>query len=536
VNNSTVAAGALPERRSGRATAELGIKPSAQQQRIPGAFQVLLGLYIVLTGDFPTILQALSLGLPQGGGPEFALAMLTSLARDALLLVPVLVLARHPLGILHPLILAVVLWPLLNAVPRVIEEYGGWSGVLVGMPLETPFFVGLRSNDAATVWIAIAKYNLVQILSLICTYFGFWFFRGSRSFSRILPVQRNTRALRTILLGLVATSMLILAAYLYFRGGLGAHLTALGRGRFRELAGDGPIMVATDLGAVAMFVWVAARPGDVKSPAFLASLGIVVFAQFVSNGSRGSALAVLLVVGLVWSIRRQRVPWKIALLLLPFMFVSLGLLGAIRTSGWYGSHAGEAFATTGWTESVEIAQQEIQERRAMSAHVPVIERGFEVTDGPLYGQTYISALAAWIPRTLWENKPRGTGSVYAQRFLGESSEGAGIPVGPQAEMYWNFGLPGVILISIIYGVLIRGVHHFCWRRYPDPFAIVFLVIFLANFNMGTKGLIAFEQQTVLLFVCYVIISIFVPSRKGAVSPVFRTPTGPTSGALSLSRQ
>ena len=482
-------------------------------QQISSAFQLGLALYIILTGDFPTVVQALSFGMKgSGAGTEFVIAMLASMTRSLLLLAPVIIYSRHPLGILHPLVLAVVLWPLVIGIPTTIQEFGGWAGVLAGIPVETPFYRGFPTHETSTVWTAIAKYHAMHALALASIYVGFWLFSSGNP-ARVPPVVKNLAVLRTILIGLFGMSMLVLLGFLYFRGGLGIHLTSLGHGRFRELAGAGPVMVAIDLGAIATYVWVAARPNDVKSPVFIACLAAVTISQFVSNGSRGSALVVPLIVGVIWALRMRRIPWKMALVLLPLMFASIGLLGAARTAVWSGSTAGEALSTTGWAESFELAQQEITERRAASADVPVIQRGFEVTDGAMYGVTYIPAVAAWIPRALWPDKPRGTGSIYAQLFLGESSQGAGIPLSAAAEMYWNFGFPGVVLLSMIFGALLKAAYNFMWRRYPDPFAIVFYVLVVTTFQFSTTQLVRSEQQLALLLICYLVSALLVPTRR-----------------------
>lgn len=493
--------------------------PGRNAQRIPVAFQLALALYIIMTGDFITLVQALAFGLEGGGGSGFAVAMIVALARDVVLLLPILVLAGHPLGILHPLIFAVVVWPLLIAMPKVIEEFGGWGGVIAGLPVDVPYFNGLPSRDATTIWTAIAKHDALQIVALLSTYLGYWMYRGTPNFSRIPTRLNNTPALRAVLLGLFAVSTLALILFVYSRGGLGEHLTSLGRGRFRELSESGAVIVLTDLALIALYLWIASRPADIRSPLFLACLATVTVGQFVATGSRGSALMVPLLVGLIWSLRRQRIPWKIALIVIPFMFVSLGLLSAIRTSSWTGSTAGEAWRTTGWAESLEIAQIEIAERRATSAQVPIVERGFALSDGPMFGRTYIAAAAALVPRPLWEDKPRGPDSIYAQMFIGETKEGTAIPVSATVEMYWNFGLVGVVLLSIVYGALVRIAYHYYWRRYPDPFAIVFYSIFLTMFQFSTRQLVFFEQQLALLLLCYFAVSMLVPKTGASIAHV-----------------
>ena len=494
------------------------------QQPIPGAFQVVLALYILLTGAFPTILQALAFGLQGGAESEFAAAMATQITRDVLLILPLLLLSKHPLGILHPLLLAIIVWPIVRDMPDVIENWGGWAGVLGGVPLAPPYFSGLPARASSVVWTAIAKYNLLDILGLVCTYAGFWLLKGRSNLSRALPVLRNPASLRTIIIGLIGISLLVLVFFLRARGGIGEHLTSLGGGRFKELSEYGGVIVAINLGAIALYVWIAASPSDIKSPTFLAALSAVTAAMFLSNGTRGGAIEVPLMVGLIWALRRQKIPWKIALVLIPFMFVSIGLLGAIRTSSWSGSTAGKAFENVTWSESFALAQQEVQTRNAASASVPVVTRGFDLSGGQLLGSSYVGAVAAFIPRTIWPDKPRGVGSLYAQLFLGAAKSGTTIPVSPEAEMYWNFGIPGVVLLSILYGSVLRMMYNLFWRYYPSAFVTVLYVLFITRFQFSSDRLVVLEQRVFLLALCYIVIMTFVPKdeplrNRGFVRPL-----------------
>lgn len=503
----------------------LRVRPAvAPEQRIGGALQFFLALYILLTGDLPTIIQALAIGLPGGANMEFAAAMLTSLVRDMLLLAPVLFM-KDRFGILHPLLLAVIVWPLLRRMPEVIEQFGGWGGIIAGTPIETPYFVGIPSHAATTIWLAIAKYHAVEILALVSTYAGFWLFRPRRYRNPQEVAVPNEGAVRSVLIGLIAFSTVALLVFVYARGGIGEHLTSLGRGRFRELAGAGPVMVATDLGRIALLLWIACRPSDIKSPLFLSSLAVVIAGQFISNGSRSAALTVPLLVGLVWAMRRRQVPWKLGLVLLPLFFAAIGLLGAVRSASWTGDTAGEAIESTSFTQSLVIAQQEVAQRRAVSAQVPIVARGFDVTDGPMLGRSYLAAIFAAVPRSIWPNKPRGPDSLYAQLFLGQPAEGTAIPVSPEAEMFWNFGFPGVLVLSALYGMLLRSLSSMLARRYWDPFAIVFCVIIVTSFQFATKPLVVMQQQLPLLLLCYMAVSALVPKRRSKDS-AFRNPLTP----------
>jgi hypothetical protein len=495
-------------------------------------FQLLLIVYVLLTGNVPTIVQAIAFGLNGGGSNAFAVAMATAVARDGLLLAPVVMLSRHPLGILHPLIIAVVVWPLLSAVPRAFGDFGGWAGVLAGMPLAAPHFWGIPTRFAPELWMAVAKYNCVEILGLVSTYLGFGLAGNGRHLSRRLA-RRDLGSLKTVMIGLIMMSVVLLYLFVQTRGGLNEHLTSLGGGRFRELSNQGMVIFVIHIGAIALFVWIAAKPGDVKSPMFLSSMVVIMAGEFIANGSRSSALSVPLTAGLIWALRHHKVPWKVGLVLAPIMFVSIGLLGTVRTSSWSGSTAADAFASTGWSKSFANAQAEIAERRANSASVPVVDRGFEVAGGPLLGRSYAAALAAFIPRPLWKDKPRGAGALYARLFLGAPFEGTTIPLTPEAEMYWNFGYPGVVLISILYGMLLRKVYLFFWRRYPDPFSTVFYALFVTSFQFTTDSMVPFEQHAFLLIVCYFAASIFAARTPYRDDPMLSRLALDARGPLSV---
>ena len=482
------------------------------EKRITGSFRIFLALFILLTGDMATIVQGLVFGIDGGAQAEFAAAMLASMVRDLLLLAPVFMLSRHPLGLLHPLLLAVVIWPIVISIPSTVEQLGGWGPVLAGGAVANPYFDGLGWRPAPTMWTAIAKYNALEIIALGSTYIGFAVWKGHPKGSDGRSAF-NPGAVRAVMLVLIVASTLALVGFLYWRGGISEHLQDLGQGRFKALAGMGIAIVAADLSAVAMLVWLAVRPKDSKSLLFLFCLATVVVGQFLSNGSRSATLSAVLMLGLVWSLRRQQVPWRIGLILAPLLLVSVGALNAVRTSSWTGQSASEAATSLTAAEAFERMQQDVQERRAVSAQVPVVEKGFAVAGGPLLGESYLAAIFAAVPRAIWEEKPRGPGSLYARLFLRAGWTGMAVPVSATAEAYWNFGPIGVIFLGLIYGMLIRAVYLLYRRRFPDPFIIGFYALFVTTFQFSTDALVTFQQQLMLLGIAFVAVKLFVGSPR-----------------------
>jgi len=473
-----------------------------RQSRVPSIFQALVVTYVLLTGEAPRALQAALFGLSGGGETAFTAAFITAIVLDLVRLAPLFVLARHPLGILHPAIIALILWPLLVTMPTVLQEFGGIAGLFLAQPVTAPYYLALGWQSPEETWWAIAKYDLLQIAGLVSAYCGLALSQGRPSPLRIQGETLNTSDLRRLTITLIAITVVALVGFLSVRGGIDSHLADLARGRFRSLGGMGPLIVLFDLSLVALLIWVAARPDDVRTPLFISAVVTVTAVQFLSNGSRTGSLTVLMLVGLTWALRKRRIPWRMALLLGPLLFLSLGILAIARTSGIGGGSATEAVASASTSSALTAIQEEIELRQSLTGAVPVVEDGFRVTDGPLLGRTYLAAVFAALPRWVWEDKPRGPGSLYAQYFLGEVREGTAVPIGPTAEAYWNFGILGVIVLFFLYGVLLRKAHDLYMANDRNPFVVTFFIVFATVFHMSTDAIVIFQQQFLWMLVIF----------------------------------
>ena len=490
--------------------------------------------YVLLTGELISGAQAALFGLQGGGDGAFTMAVLTAIAMDVARIGPLFVYARHPLGILHPLILTTVLWPLLVAMPGKIEELGGLGGLLLGEPVGPPLFAGLGWLPGPEIWRAVAWSNLCELVGLLSIYAGYALTGGRKT---AVPARKaygrkefDGKRLRALAIILIGVSVAVLLFLISIRGGLALHLADMARGRFRSLGGLGPLIAAVDLGLIALVVWIAARPTDVKQPLFLGLMVIVTAAQFISNGARSAAFAAFIMVGLTWALRTRRIPWRLAVILIPFFFVAFGALNIIRTSGFAGQTASEAIQNTDTGQMLSRAQEEIELRRSLQSTVPVIWEGHDVMGGPLWGSSYAAAIFAFVPRWIWQEKPRGPGSLYAQNFLGEVREGTAVPVSPTAEEYWNFGIIGVILLSVLYGALIRRAHNFYVERQDNPFVVSAFVLFVTTFHPSTDDLVSFQQQATLLLLMLALALLFATrlrrpndglSRLSYAAPVTR---------------
>ncbi|TCJ40215.1 oligosaccharide repeat unit polymerase [Parafrankia sp. BMG5.11] len=488
------------------------VKKGRDGETVPRYFQITVLLFLLLTGAVPQLLQATFNGM--SGGSGFAPAVLTSLVYDLVRIAPLLVLARHPAGILHPIIVAVVVWPLLTTLPNLIDSFGGYAGLLSGQPLKAPYFTTLGWKTDAETWSALTQYRLLQIASLISLYTGFAIVRRD-SGRRITILQgMDSQRLRRILVGVIIVNLFAVAVFVQTRGGLVEHVIELAYGRFRALAGLGPLLALFDIGFLALLLWICTRPQDSRHPLFLVLLPLVAAQQFIVAGSRSAALLVVVLTGLGWALSARRVPWRLALILLPIAFLSFGALNLIRTAGLTNTTLIEAAGDADLGTVLQRSQEEFDLRQSLSGAVPIIADGMRTT-GPMFGYTYSGALFAVIPRTFWPEKPRGPGSLYAQHFLGESVEGTAVPIGAVAEAFWNFHAPGVIVLFALYGwILRRGLE--TYNRNPRNGAVIAGFVLLATqFGVGTDELVAFQQLILTGLLLFGIIALFYPRTMAA---------------------
>ena len=131
-------------------------------------------------------------------------------------------------------------------------------------------------------------------------------------------------------------------------------------------------------------------------------------------------------------------------------------------------------------------------------------------------------------------QPRGPGSIYAQTFLGEVREGMAIPVTPAAEAYWNFGIVGVILLQLLYGMLLGRVHRLYLTNDDNPFIVSFFLLFATTFQMATDNIVLFQQQLLMFGAIYLLARLTTRPGETQVQPAaaaIRAPMAPAGRAV-----
>lgn len=339
--------------------------------------------------------------------------------------------------------------------------------------------------------------EVMTLVSLVATYCGFALLRLRWRPKWVLPKLSGLR--------IVAVFVLFLIAVIYFlqrEGGVLNYMASLSLGRFRIRGASGHFLVLNAFLPFLLILWYLYRPRSLRNPLFCAAFALSCIMQFVVTGSRSGMFEPAAALLAAWMLVNKRVPVGQAAFLGLVAVIFLGALGEVRRSGSDGVVNFEALLDFDLAAQFERSQEEVESRDigtglAVATMVPK-----EV--GHLWGRSYIAAVAFWVPRSFWSDKPRGIGAhvaslLYKGRDSMQGYDGAGYPLGAPAEAYWNFSWPGVILIFVAFGGFIRAIAD--WRAHEPQNPVAALVLILVVFQFSspsTVSMVSFLQAVTLL--------------------------------------
>ncbi|MDI9636391.1 oligosaccharide repeat unit polymerase [Geitlerinema splendidum] len=394
-----------------------------------------------------------------------------------LMLVP-LVFYQPSYGWFHPLIFGIV-FSLLNHLRRADTYIHGlqWHAGLPGW-----------SPDSLTL---LLVYELVlRAISLMSWYFGFFLSPPLR-----LPQLKfgQPRHLGSKVLLVVLFSFVVFAAYMQKRGGITSHILSWGRGRTTELAGEFYWQFVIQFGLLACLSWLILDRNSVLRPLFWGCTLMSVGFMFLSSGSRSSAIYFMILGLIAWLLRERKIQiTKIIGITFLGLFL-LGILGNFRDSTYDGE--------INWAALMGAAPNDAVDESALSSGLGEVTNRSSVFAGVfpilalvpndvdfLYGSSYLAVLTLPVPRGLWPAKPSLIAGMVGETFFNVN---VGMPPGSIGEAYWNFGLPGVLMVFFCFGAFCKGLATSFEQYAGEPAVIVLYAIALFLFPEPT-GLSAID--------------------------------------------
>jgi hypothetical protein len=434
---------------------------------------------------------------------------------------------RREYGFLHPLIL-----PTLYTTAKSIAKLP----IVLIAPLQLPLFNFDVSSASpamsihhltyhALAWTRL-EYGAVQVLALVCYYAGYFVFSHVRGDWVRFHRPHN---LGPICFGATMACVLVGLAFVQIHGGgISSYLVAMRGGRHETLAGSGQFLQIAQFAVLPALLWFAYRSRLALNPWWLAAVVAGSLAAIVTTGSRSALILPLVVLILLWWRKAGRMLVVPSIALVVVGTVVIGAFGSIRQD--YGSQTIDTSILSPGSlgQNVADARTEFEKRNAEESDFAAFAGAGETE--PLWGRSYVGAATFFVPRALWPNKPYG-GNVYNQavnfagRSVSEYNSGRmyGIPIGPVAEAYWNFSLPGVIVIFFLLGVFYRSLSAVVWRNATEPAALVAAVWIILNFTGTSLSFVTTIRDMIMLGILFYALGIWRPDFLTHRSPRRRGP-------------
>jgi hypothetical protein len=335
----------------------------------------------------------------------------------------------------------------------------------------------------------LARALLVVILGVVAFYLGF-VSPAAAALGRRLPLPssrwspRRTRAVATCFTALgvasyvayarAAGGLLFLATNMELRSELSAGMHAYFFGiRFLEL---GLLFRYVDHLRAAVGPWRRLSLG-LHTLAVMAAVGLL--------GSRAWAMEVLFMMLVVrtWLLRPVRV--RTLGLVVAGGLLLFSVYDQYRNLTHKGFEAHEA-------QEISVGQAGVIYKGVLGG------RNFDMMDNLLsvmrytpsplpylLGSSYLHFFVNFVPRRLWEGKPKGIDSILAERIYGWGMGGA--PPGTIGELYFNFHWPGVLVGMALFGFFASCVWTYARREPRHPFLALSFAATLVFIGMVTRG-------------------------------------------------
>jgi len=405
--------------------------------------------------------------------------------------------------------LAVFVMTLLFSLFAIDSPRRGWIHPIVALILIFIVHVGIRPvlgyglglpQHVAVPWAssgdldrAMAQQLLLHACACMSMVLGYAALAPAGRLSAILP----DRVPLSIFASGIITAISIIALLIAGSGGLLRFIQNLfTSSSIRDYGMD--TGVAQSLSVLISIGVVAGMASQFQPSRIVALIGALAGAAcaFSMAGRRSTVIFTLIGMVAARSIFTQKLRLLPLAMIVIFGVVLLGIVGVARASLYGGDeisleNSGELWNSSTLERVVSESGERVNEESAQIAlHAIVPERMDH-----LWGASYATMMFAPIPRAFFHDKPRGTDYLAGKLLFGADW---GIPVGSVAEAWWNFGLLGVIVIFVCYGILIALLCIWYERNLNEWTAIVLIITVAITLQPATNAVIPFTQFLVML--------------------------------------
>jgi hypothetical protein len=196
------------------------------------------------------------------------------------------------------------------------------------------------------------------------------------------------------------------------------------------------------------------------------------------SGSKGNILIVIIIIAAYYDYNVKRISVKTA----------LGLFG-VMSAVFFGLLSVQGFTVGSTSGYLYFGDYVDTTARFMS----------EVDDwGLQYGRVLASSMWRVVPRILFPQKPYEYGEllIHARLFPGAAEAGDTPGVLSWVGPYWDFGIVGVIISTVLYAVLHRAIFEYYRTKNRD------CIVFMITLQFGPIPIFPFAPLPLVLCICW----------------------------------
>jgi oligosaccharide repeat unit polymerase len=260
--------------------------------------------------------------------------------------------------------------------------------------------------------------------------------------------------------------------------------------RSEIFSGNQYLVTLTRLLYLGYFVYVAGLIGEFKTIRIRDFVPLPVITILIAlMGGRGQVIAVILiaVVFFYYAIRfswfaRESLPMRIVtgipstirLVALPIAGLGVAVTMVLAQSLRLGQSLAEAMENTDYISILTFGVPNNQPDNflATTELIPDVSNYY-------YGTLYTRVPTNIIPRSVWDGKPPLTLGGELRRVLIPEGSG-GRPPGEIGFYYANFGWPGILILGVFSGAVIRGIYELLLANRGSPMMVILFALALTT--------------------------------------------------------
>lgn len=247
---------------------------------------------------------------------------------------------------------------------------------------------------------------------------------------------------------------------------------------------------------IACLVWLSLRPKVWRSAAFLGAFGLALAFGFAATGSRSGVIIPVAMAAAIWMLANRRLPSNMLIAAwLVFALLIVGVGGEFRAATRGADSLSAVKVQSGVVDGLLAGIEEIGSYSSVTDGTLAIVAAVPNRVGFIYGRSYLSVLFAPIPAVLLPFPKPLAGDRLTAIYIFNNPLSA-IPPGNIGEAYWNFYIPGVIVVMFLFGIFM----HFMWDMFVvnsgSAWSISLLVVTLFGLQPNSQSIFYWIQLSI----------------------------------------